>query len=87
MHVTFEDQVYKSKLGIPTGGSLSRQIADIFLHWTLCQKINPKISDIQAIKLWQRFIDDVIGIWRGSRRSFDAFVKTLNQETMKFGIK
>ena len=30
-YVTFEDGVYKSKLGIPTGGSLSRQIADIYL--------------------------------------------------------
>jgi hypothetical protein len=86
-YVTFEDKVYKSKVGIPTGGSLSRQIADIFLHWILFKKINPKIPDIQAIKLWARFIDDCIGIWRGSRRSFDAFVKALNQETMKFGIK
>ena len=50
-------------------------------------KINPKITDVPAIKLWERFIDDCIGIWRGSRRSFDMFVKTLNQETMKFGIK
>ena len=86
-YVTFEDEVYKSKVGIPTGGSLSRQIADIFLHWILFKKINPKIPDIQAIKLWARFIDDCIGIWRGSRRSFDSFVKALNQETMKFGIK
>ena len=57
------------------------------LHWILFQKANPKISEIQAIKLWNRFIDDIIGIWRGSRRSFDNFVKTLNQETMKYGIK
>ena len=86
-YVAFEDEIYKSKLGIPNGGSLSRQIADIFLHWTLFHRINPKISEIQAIKLWRRFIDDCIGIWRGSRRSFDNFVRILNQETMKFGIK
>ena len=86
-YITFDDKVYKSKVGIPTGGSLSRQIADIFLHWLLFVKINPRITDVPAIKLWERFIDDCIGIWRGSRRSFDMFVKTLNQETMKFGIK
>ena len=74
-------------MGIPTGGSLSRQIADIFLHWLLFVKIKPKITEIQAIKLWERFIDDCLGAWRGSRRSFDVFVNTLNQETMKFGIK
>ena len=86
-YVTFEDQVYKSKVGIPTGGSLSRQIADIYLHWLLFVKVRPKVTDIQAIKLWERFIDDCLGIWRGSRRSFDMFVKVLNQETMKYGIK
>ena len=80
-------KVYKSKIGIPTGGSLSRQIADIFLHWILFIKASPKITDLQAIKLWKRFIDDCIGIWRGSRRSFDNFVRALNQETMKFGIR
>ena len=78
---------FMSKIGIPTGGSLSRQIADIFLHWILFIKASPKITDLQAIKLWKRFIDDCIGIWRGSKRSFDNFVRTLNQETMKFGIR
>ena len=34
-----------------------------------------------------RFIDDCIGVWCGTRRSFDNFVKQLNVETMKYGIK
>ena len=42
-YVTYKDEVYKAKIGIPTGGSLSRQIADIFLHWILFKKINPTI--------------------------------------------
>ena len=33
-YVTYKDGVYKPKVGIPTGGSLSRKIADSFLHWT-----------------------------------------------------
>ena len=41
-YVSFEDKVYKSKIGLPTGGSLSRQIADIFLHWILFIKASPK---------------------------------------------
>ena len=74
-------------MGIPTGGSLSRQIADIFLHWILFIKITPNISLIQAIRFWKRFIDDVIGIWRGTKRSFLNFVNQINKETMKYGIK
>ena len=85
-YVTYKDKCYKSKIGIPTGGSLSRQIADCFLHWILFMKTNPSISDIQAIRFWNRFIDDVLGIWRGTRRSFDAFIKSLNQQTNKLGI-
>ena len=86
-YVTYQDKCYKSKVGIPTGGSLSRQIADIFLHWIIFIKMTPNLTLIQAIRFWKRFIDDVIGIWRGTKRSFVNFVNQLNTETMKYGIK
>ena len=86
-YVTYGDECYKSKIGIPTGGSLSRQIADIFLRWILFCKMNPNLSTVQAIRFWKRFIDDVVGIWRGTKRAFDIFVKQLNNETRKFGIE
>ena len=86
-YVVYNDECYKSKLGIPTGGSLSRQIADIFLHWILFHKMTPKLSTIQMIRFWKRFIDDVVGVWRGTKRSFYNFVKQLNAETMKYGIE
>ena len=38
------------------------------------------------MKFWKRFIDDGFGIWRGSKRTFIAFVKKLNSETNKYGI-
>ena len=38
------------------------------------------------IRFWKRFIDDCIGIWRGSRRSFEAFVKKLNDAIKQYGI-
>ncbi len=85
-YVTYNDECFKSKIGIPTGGSLSRQIADIFLHWILFVKIIPTLNTIQAIRFWNRFIDDCLGIWRGTKRSFDNFLKQLNEETMKYGI-
>ena len=86
-YVAYNNECYRSKVGIPTGGSLSRQIADIFLHWILFHKINPKIDVIQAIRFWKRFIDDCIGVWRGTKRSFDQFVRQLNTETKKYGIE
>ena len=48
--------------------------------------MSPKLDTIEAIRFWKRFIDDVVGIWRGTKRSFDNFLKTLNNECMKYGI-
>ena len=86
-YVSYKDETFSSKIGLPTGGSLSRQIADIFLHWVLFVKANPNIPGTEAIRFFKRFIDDCIGVWRGSRRSFDSFVRLLNREAAKFGLK
>ena len=86
-YISYKGETFNSKIGIPTGGSLSRQIADIFLHWVLFVKANPNITSIEAVRLFKRFIDDCIGVWRGSRRSFDNFVNLLNREAAKYGIK
>ena len=42
---------------------------------------------IEALRFFKRFIDDCIGVWRGTKRSFDSFVNQLNKEAAKYGIK
>ena len=56
-YVTYEDSCFRGKIGIPTGGSISRQIADIFLHWVLFKQDEFKLN-INEILFWKRFIDD-----------------------------
>ena len=85
-YVTYKNDVFKPKVGIPTGGSLSRQLADIFLHWLLFKKIDTSIMTANELRFWKRFIDDGVGIWRGTKRAFEAFVRKLNREVNKFGI-
>ena len=85
-YVTYKERVFKPKVGIPTGGSLSRQIADTFLHWLLFKKIDQSIMNSTERKFWKRFIDDGIGIWKGTRRTFNSFINKLNKETNKYGI-
>ena len=85
-YVTYKDNCYKGKNGIPTGGCISRQIADIFLHWVLFVKSHLKMDKLLTLPFWKRFIDDCIGIWRGTERQFRNFVRKLNIETNKFGI-
>ena len=56
-YVTYKELVFKPKIGIATGGSLSRQIADVFLHWVLFKKIDPSIMNSSELQFWKRFID------------------------------
>ena len=85
-YVTYKGKSFKAKVGIPTGGCNSRQIADIFLQWLLFKNIKPKIPEWALITFWKRFIDDVIGLWTGTKEEFNKFVKTLNDEAKLFGI-
>ena len=82
--VTYKDKCYQPKVGIPTGGCNSRQIADIFLQWLLFRK--NKAIDITLIDFWKRFIDDGIGVWKGTKKEFESFLKSLNKLTNKYGI-
>ena len=82
--VTYKDKCFKPKIGIPTGGCNSRQLADIFLQWLLFKKTNT--MDSVQIKFWKRFIDDGIGLWKGTKKEFYKFLESLNKETQKLGI-
>ena len=49
--------------------------------------MKPNLNSVEAIKFWKRFIDDFLGIWRGTKLSLDKFVHQLNAETKKYGIE
>ena len=84
---TYKNKCYKPKVGIPTGGCNSRQIADIFLQWLLFKIVNPVINEWWSfVKFWKRYIDDCIGLWTGNKEGFEEFLTKLNKETEKFGI-
>ena len=39
------------------------------------------------IRLWKRYIDDILGRWRGTERQFNNFVNELNRLAAPFGIQ
>ena len=39
------------------------------------------------VGLWKRFIDDILGRWKGTERQFNNFVKELNRLAAPFGIQ
>ena len=86
--VCFQEGVYTCKNGIPTGNCVSRQVADVTLHWLLFLKVKPKMENLwKLIQFWKRFIDDIFGVWVGSVRQFQLFVKSLNEVAKPYGIQ
>ena len=86
--VTFEDAVYVTKEGIPTGNCISRQIADCHMHFVVLKKIAPQMATMwKPIRFWRRFIDDILGKWYGTTRQFKLFVTKLNELAKPYGIQ
>ena len=82
--VTFRGSVYKGVKGIPTGNCILCQIADItlrYLLFVLCPDAVPTEAGF-----WRRFIDDILGLWRGTERGFNRYLTQLNSLTEPFGI-
>ena len=79
---------YSHKEGIPTGGSDSGSIANIYVKWCLDQKIlaNPDVVKYNRIDQRKRFLDDIWFLWRGSERSFSMFLNSVNKIGSQFGI-
>ncbi|KAL5270145.1 hypothetical protein ACHWQZ_G001019 [Mnemiopsis leidyi] len=85
--VTYQGEGYVNKEGIPTGNCISRQVADVTMHWVLFKQIKSKMKNWSLINLWKRFIDDIFGVWTGTVRQFAAFVELLNNLAEPFGIR
>ena len=82
----FNDQWYRAVKGLPTGGSLSVQLANIAVYYVLSKCLynnNHLMSKIYATK---RFIDDVAGVFTGTERQFENWKTDLLRELNKFGL-
>ena len=85
-YILFGNALYETRKGIPTG--ISRQVADCSMHWLLFEEL--KIHHGKhwiLVKLWKRYIDDILGRWKGTVRQFYAFVEDLNKAAKPFGIQ
>ena len=74
--------------GIPTGGSDSACIANIYVKWCLDVKMLPDPSVFKYNKLdnRKRFLDDLWFLWKGSSRIFPPFLAAVNNVGRKYGI-
>ena len=79
---------FAPKLGIPTGGSESACIANIYVKWCLDFKIlpSPDVRKYDKIDKRKRFLDDIWFLWRGSVRNFGLFLNAFNKLGQMYGI-
>ena len=83
----FKGSFFKAKGGIPTGGSISVELANIAVYFILKNILfNDKklMKDIVGIK---RYIDDGIGIHTMSERRFSGWKKLVSSRVAKYGMK
>ena len=74
------------KKGVPTGGSLCVQLANIAVFYVLnkCVYSNPELmTNVRSIK---RFIDDGAGIFVGTERQYENWIINVNRLLEKYNL-
>ena len=75
----FEGENYVQKEGTAIGSKLGKNYACAFMgEWEkeVEEKAREQIG--KGPRWWKRFVDDVIGVWRGSEKEFKTFIDICN---------
>ena len=75
----FEGGSYRQKEGTAIGSKLGKNYACAFMgEWE--KEVAEKSEEILGKKprWWKRFVDDVFGVWKGSKEEFEKFIKICN---------
>ena len=84
----FKDNWYVQKNGVPTGGSLCVQLANITVFYIMNKAVYSKPNLMQNVKESKRYIDDGAGFYTGSerRRSFKTWMNSVNDALQPYGL-
>ena len=67
----FEGSWYRQKKGIPTGGSLCVELANITVYYIMRKEVYSNRNLMKKIAHVKRYIDDGAGFFTGNKRQFD----------------
>ena len=82
----FKDDWYIQKNGVPTGGSLCVQLANITVFYLLNKAVYSQPRLMQNVKEAMRYIDDGAGFYHGSERSFKTWMNAVNGALQPYGL-
>ena len=75
---------YRNKVGVVTGGSLSVSLANIAVFYALRSILESRTSP--HLIGYKRFLDDIMGLWSGSREEFISWADIVNNDLGFVGL-
>ena len=82
----FEDCWYRQKKGIPTGGSLCVELANITVYYIMRKEVYGNSNLMKHIAFVKRYIDDGAGFFTGSQRQFASWLHNVNLALKPYGL-
>ena len=83
----YNDQWYRQKEGIPTGGSLCVQLVNISVYFIMRRTVYSKTELMEHIASTKRYIDDGGGMHTGTKREFTRWLAAVNNELAAYGLQ
>ena len=82
----FEGNWYKQKKGVPTGGSLCVQLANITVYSIMRKAVYNDETIMNNIMSAKRYVDDGAGLFNGSSEAFNSWIVSVNEKLCPFGL-
>ena len=82
----FKKHFYLQKNGVPTGGSLCVQLANITVYYIMNKAVYSNPQMMTNVKELKRYIDDGGGFYLGSERSFTVWMNAVNTALRPYGL-
>ncbi|OCT88862.1 hypothetical protein XELAEV_18017492mg [Xenopus laevis] len=75
-YFTFDANFYLQKRGTAMGAKFAPSYANLYMGWW--EETHISIEQKKHLKLYLRYIDNLLCIWQGTQGEFDGFVKDIN---------
>ena len=82
----YGDSYYKQKNGVPTGGSICVQLANIAVYYIMRETVYNDESLMENVLSLKRYVDDGAGLFSGTKRQFSEFISQINQRLARYGL-
>ena len=77
---------YMQKNGVPTGGSLCVQIANIAVYYVMNKRVYSQPHLMKYVEDIRRFIDDGVGFFTGTEAQFNIWLRIVNANIGLHGL-